>query len=433
MAQLSDDCFDPGTALLSLDQALTILHQRLKPVVPDEPCALSRAAGRILANDVMATRSVPPTDNSAVDGYAVRHADLRTDTASTLTVVGRATAGHPWPGHLQAGQAVRIFTGAVMPAGADTILMQEDCVQTNDTVTVSPGIRVGANRRQAGEDVMAGQVLITAGRRLRPADIGLLAAQGLAEVAVRRRLRVAVLSTGDEVHEPGAVAPHDAIYDANRYMLVALLDGLAMDTLDLGILPDTTAAISEALARAAHGPDAADVVITSGGMSVGEEDHMRAAVAAVGRLDFWRLAIKPGRPVAMGAVDRHKANPAAAAGGEPLVFIGLPGNPVAVGVTFMRLARPALLRLAGATDTIPNPQGVSAGFAMAKKAGRREWVRVRLVKGPGDQMAAERFASDGAGILSSLAAADGLVELPEDTTQVTPGDLVTFYSYGELT
>jgi len=437
MAQLSNDCFVPGAPLISLDTALAILRQRLTPVVATESCALVAAAGRILSADIVATRDVPPTDNSAVDGYALRHGDLASGETTTLTVVGRAAAGHPWAGQVASGQAVRIFTGAAMPAGADTVMMQEDGREAAGNVTVAPGIKSGSNRRRAGEDVAVGQIVAPAGRRLRPAHVGLAAAQGLSQVMVYRRLTVAVFSTGDEVRDSNATGdstvPDGAIYDANRPMLLALLHGLGMATRDMGVLPDQPEAIGAALARAAHGPNASDVVITSGGMSVGAEDHMRAAVEAIGRLDFWRLAIKPGRPVAFGAIERQKANPAADSNGPPLIFIGLPGNPVAAVVTFLRLARPAVLRLAGGSEPEPLPLPVAAAFAMTKKPGRREWVRVRLIAGSDGRTTAERFPRDGAGILSSLAAADGLVELPEATTHVTKGDIVDFFSFGELT
>ena len=332
MAQLSDDCFAHGGALMPAAAALAELRARLAPVGERETVPLSEAAGRILAADLIADRDVPPHDNAAVDGYAVHFADLAADRDTELPVTGRAAAGHSLGRPARRGEAIRIFTGAVMPDGPDTVMMQEDCTSRGDVVVIRPGIGRGANRRRRGEDVRVGTIVLRDGQRLRPQDVGLAAALGRPAVPVYRRLRVAILSTGDEVHEPGTALPLGAVYDANRYALVALVKALGAAPTDLGILADEAAAIDAALTDAATGHD---LILTSGGMSVGEEDHIAGVVRARGSLYFWKLAIKPGRPVAMGQI-----------GGTPL--IGLPGNPAAMMVTFLRLARPALLRLAGA-------------------------------------------------------------------------------------
>ncbi|HYU13412.1 MAG TPA: molybdopterin molybdotransferase MoeA, partial [Stellaceae bacterium] len=325
MAQLSEDCFAFGGALLGVDAALALIDERVTPVVGEEIVLLGEACGRILARDLVAQIDVPPHANSAVDGYAVAHADLLPDRDTVLPVGGRAAAGHPLGRPAARGEAIRIFTGAPMPDGTDTGMMQEDCVvEEEGRVRLAPGIRKGANRRHAGEDVARGAVALPTGRRLKPADLGLAAALGNDRLPVFRALRVALLSTGDEVREPGGALAPGAIYDANRVMLMALLRGLGCAVSDLGIRPDRAAALTDTLAAASAEHD---LIVTSGGVSTGEEDHVRAAIERLGRIDFWRLAIKPGRPVALGQVN-----------GVPL--IGLPGNPVAAALTFAILARP---------------------------------------------------------------------------------------------
>jgi len=416
MAQLSDDCFAFGGALTPLDDALALLEERISVVAETETAPLRSALGRILAEDIRAGRSVPPHDNSAVDGYAVRFAELDPDGETRLPVIGRIAAGDsPLLADPGAHGAVRIFTGAVMPAGFDTVMMQEDCREDGDTVRIAPGIKQGANRRFAGEDVEEGAMILSAGQRLRPQDLGLAASVGLADLPVRARLRAALFSTGNELREPGAAAGAGAVYDANRFALAGLLEQLGCAVTDLGILPDELAAIAEALAAAGA---AHDLVLTSGGVSVGEEDHVRAAVESLGQIHFWRLAIKPGRPVALGQIGRTP-------------FVGLPGNPVAVMVTFLRFARPLIDRLSGAAVHVPKTFPVRAGFDHRKKANRREWVRATL-EPCNDGWTARKFARQGAGILSSMTAASGLVELPEDATDIRAGMTVDFLPFSEL-
>jgi molybdopterin molybdotransferase len=415
MAQLSDDCFAFGSALLTVAGALAEIEARVAPVVETETVPLSAAAGRILARDIIATMNIPPHDNSAVDGYAVAHADLIPDRDTVLPVTGRAAAGHPLDRPARRGEAIRIFTGAPMPEGTDTVMMQEDCAVEEGRVRLKPGIRPGANRRHAGEDIAEGEVVLPVGQRLRAPDLGLGAALGHRELYVFRRLRVALLSTGDEVCDPGVPLPQGAIYDANRFMLAALLAGLGCAVSDLGIRPDREAAIVDALATASAQHD---LIVTSGGVSTGEEDHVKSAVERLGNLHFWRLAIKPGRPVALGQV-----------GGVPL--IGLPGNPVAVIVTFLVLARPLIAKLAGATTSEPRLSPVRAGFGYRKKPGRREYLRANLER-DGRDVVAVKYARDGAGILSSIVRSDGLVILDEATSELTVGTMVDFLPFSEV-
>jgi molybdopterin molybdotransferase len=409
MAQLSDDCFAFGGALMRADAALALLTERVRPIVGTERVSLIEASGRILAEDLIAERSVPPHDNAAVDGYAVRHADLG-EGETRLPISARVAAGQ-WIEAVEPGQTVRIFTGAPMPEGLDSIFMQEDCRVEDGFVILPPGLKPGSNRRKAGEDVKQGAPLLSAGTRLRPQEAGLIAAQGRTEVLVFQRLRVALFSTGDELREPGQALPPGAIYDANRFMLAAQLREMGCAVVDLGILPDRLADIAAAMARAAA---EADAIVTSGGMSTGEEDHVRAAVEAAGQIHFWRLAIRPGRPVAFGTAHGR-------------AFVGLPGNPVAALVTCLRFARPVLLRLAGQSQVAPLMVKASANFSVKKKLGRREWLRCRL--GPGGAL--ERFPKDGAGILSSLSYADGLAEIPEEVTAINPGDLLDFLPFND--
>ncbi|HTZ35159.1 MAG TPA: gephyrin-like molybdotransferase Glp [Stellaceae bacterium] len=415
MAQLSDDCFAFGGALLGVDEALALIAERVVAVVGEETAPLAEALGRILAHDLVAERDVPPHPNSAVDGYAIAHADLAADRDTVLPVTGRAAAGHPLGRAMARGEAIRIFTGAPMPEGADTVMMQEDCRFADGKVTLTPGIRPGANRRRAGEDVAAGEVALAAGRRLKPADLGLAAALGRDRLAVRSRLRVALLSTGDEVREPGAPLPPGAIYDANRVMLASLLRRLDCRVSDLGICADREAGLVDRLAEAAA---AHDLIVTSGGVSTGEEDHVRSAIERLGRLDFWRLAIKPGRPVALGQVK-----------GVPL--LGLPGNPVAAALTFAIVGRPLILHLAGAADGPPATFRVRAGFAYKKRKGRREYVRATLQR-DGDGVIAHKYPKDGAGILSSIVHTQGFAIVPETVERLAPGDAVEFLPYAEI-
>ena len=420
MAQLSDDCFAFGGKLLPVDELESIIAQRIAPVGETETVPLHRAIGRAVAQDVLAPISLPPFDNSAVDGYAVRHTDLSADGETRLRVVGRLQAGSAAVRALDAGEAIRLFTGAPMPPGADTVFMQEDVRADGDAVIVPPGLKGGANRRLAGEDTRAGTVAIPAGRVIGSRHVALLAGLGLTQVAVRRRVRVAVFSTGNEVVEPGGARGGAGIFDANRYLLAGLIEQSGAQASDLGILRDEQDSLAAALKAAARDHD---LIVTSGGVSTGEADYVRDAVEKIGTLVFWRVAIKPGRPVALGVI---------AGKGNDAAFVGLPGNPVAAYVTYARVLRPLILRLAGAEPQPLVPLPVRAAFTYKKKKDRREYVRVALRHAADGSLEAVKHPQDGAGVITSLTETDGLVELPEALTRVEPGTMVGFLPYAVI-
>ncbi len=416
MAQLTDDCFAFSGPLLPIADMEKLIVDRVQPVTETQSVALNGARGRVLAGAVIAPIDLPPFDNSAVDGYAVRHRDLDPIGETRLAISGRLTAGSAATAPIAAGEAIRIFTGAPTPVGADTVFMQEDVRLDGQTVIVPAGLKLGANRRLAGEDVRRGAIVLPTGRRLSAADVALAAAIGLTRLDVRRRVRVALFSTGNEIVEPGAARPDAALYDANRYLLTGMLERLGAMVTDLGILRDDPAALARAISAAASGHD---LVLTSGGVSTGEADHVRDAIEQTGRLVFWRVAIKPGRPVAMGVV-----------GGA--AFMGLPGNPVAAFVTFACVVRPLLLRLAGAAPEPLTALPVRLAFAYKKKKGRREYVRVALRPAADGTVEAVKHPQEGAGVITSLTETDGLAELAEDATTVERGSTVGFLSYAAL-
>jgi molybdopterin molybdotransferase len=417
MAQLSDDCFAFGGPMMSVDEAVAIIAARVTAVQDVETVDLRHADGRILATGVAAPLPLPPFTNSAVDGYAVRIGDLPLTEEQSVPVTGRVQAGASAQGLVKPGHAMRIFTGAPMPEGADTVFMQEDVrLDGAGRVVLPTGLKAGANVRPAGEDIAAGTIALAAGQRLRPQDVALAAAFGLTEIEVRRRIRVAVFSTGNELVSPGAPRAAAQLFDSNRFMLMAMLARLGCEVSDLGILRDDRVSLASALKKVAG---AHDLILTTGGVSTGEEDHVKAGVESVGTLVLWRMAIKPGRPVAMGIID-----------GTPL--IGLPGNPVASFVTFVHVVRPIVLALAGALQQQLTPIPIRAAFTYKKKIARREYVRVHLRKGADGVLEAVKFPREGAGLLSSLVETDGLVELGEDITKVEPGQMVGFLAYASL-
>ena len=416
MAQLSDDCFAFGGPMMSVDEAVGIITSRVAAVKERETVALGEADGRVLACDVAAPLPLPPFTNSAVDGYAVQSRDLPQAKERAFPVTGRVAAGASAKA-AQPGHAVRIFTGAPMPDGTDTVFMQEDVrIDEAGHVVLPAGLKPGANVRPAGEDVPQGRVALKAGQRLRPQDVALAAAFGLTQIEVVMRLRVAVFSTGDELASPGAPRAATQLFDSNRFMLMAMLKRLGCEVSDLGILRDERAPLANALKQVAARHD---LILTTGGVSTGEEDHVKAGVESAGTLVLWRMAIKPGRPVAMGII-----------GGTP--FIGLPGNPVASFVTFVHVVRPTVLALSGAIATPLDPMPVRSAFSYRKKSGRREYVRVNLRKAPDGALEAVKFPREGAGLLSSLVDTDGLVELGETVTGVEPGETVGFLGYASL-
>ena len=422
MAQLTDDCFAFNGPLLPVAEAEQLIGARVTPVSGEELVPLRAALGRVLSTSLIAPVNLPPFDNSAVDGFAVGAEDIDGARERRLAIVDRIAAGQVATRAVKSGEAVRIFTGAPMPPGADTVFMQEDCRIDGTHVVVPPGLSRGANRRLAGEDIRAGAVALPAGRRLSAQDVALGAALGLTTIEVRRRVRVALFSTGNEIAEPGSPLSDAALYDSNRYLLAAAVARFGAEVTDLGILRDEPKALARAIAAAAVDHD---LVLTSGGVSTGEADYVRSAVESIGRIVFWRVAIKPGRPVAMGVIPGGET-------GEAAAFVGLPGNPVAVFVTFIRVVRPLLLRLAGA---LPEPlvaMPARAVFAYKKRKGRREYVRVTLRKGADGMIDAVKFPQDGAGVLTSLTQTDGLAELGEEVTNIEPGAIVGFLPYASL-
>jgi len=404
--------FSAQSGFMRVEEALALLAARVQPLDGVETVAVADALGRVLAEDVVSAVNVPPHDNSAVDGWGFAAAARPVD--GRMPVAGTVAAGHPFAGIVPPGSAVRILTGAPVPQGVDTIAMQEDCSGDAQAVSV-PALKAGANLRETGEDVRAGAIVLEAGIRLRPQDLGLAAATGRTHLVVRRRLKAALFSTGDEIREPGAPLPPGCIYDTNRTTAAGLLRGLGCQVTDLGILPDKRDLITAKLAEAARDHD---LILTSGGVSVGDEDHVKAAVEANGALHFWKLAIKPGRPVALGAIGNA-------------AFVGLPGNPVAVMVTFMLIARALVLGMMGVKDTAIARYRVEAGFAFKHKPGRREWLRARVRVDEG-RLVAEKFPSDGSGVLTSMVWSDGLVEVPEDQGDLAPGDVVAYIPYAEV-
>ncbi len=416
MTAAPDSRFAQAGPLMTAREALDLIARIARPVTCPEEVPLERAAGRILGGDIVSAMDVPPHANAAVDGYAFIHGDLAETGETVLAVTGRVAAGRSPRRPARRGEAVRIFTGAPMPEGCDTVAMQENVRLEGGGVVLDRRTRRGANRREAGEDIRRGSVILKAGRRLTPFDIGLAASVGLASLPCRRALEVALFSTGDEVTEPGGVLAPGAIFDANRHAVKALLEAIGCRVTDLGILPDDGPRTRDAIREAAGGHHA---LVTSGGVSVGDEDHVQKTVRDLGTLHAWYMAIKPGRPLVLGELGRT-------------VFIGLPGNPAAAMVTFLRFARPLLLRLGGATDVEPATFPVRSAFARDKKGGRREYVRVHLARSPGGVLEAHAYAREGAGLLTSLARTDGLAELPEAMTRLEAGDEVEVLPFSEV-
>jgi molybdopterin molybdotransferase len=403
-----------GAPALSVDEARSRILTELVPVAGVEKLALRSALGRVLARDALSPVAVPAHTNSAVDGYALRGADLPAAGETQLHVVGTAWAGRPFEAGVKAGECVRIMTGAPMPAGTDTAVMQETVEALGDAIRVGQGHRTGENVRAAGEDLARGAVAVAAGRRLLPAELGLLASIGQGEVAAFRRLRVAFFSTGDELRSIGEPLGPGEIYDSNRYTLYGMLTRLGVDILDLGVIPDTREAVRQAFLDAAA---AADVVITTGGVSVGEADYVKETLASIGSVSFWQISMKPGRPLAFGRI------------GEA-AFFGLPGNPVAVMVAFYQFVQPALRRMQGERgDVMPESFRVRSASPFKKRAGRTEFYRAVLARTDDGELTVRSIGHQGSGILRSMSLANCFVVLPHETGNVEPGALVEVQSF----
>lgn len=400
--------------MLSYEQALEQLLAAARPVAETRHVPITAAAGRVLAQAQVSTVNVPPLDNSAMDGYAVRLADVP-QIGVTLPVSQRIPAGTVGSA-LQAATAARIFTGAPVPPGCDAVIMQERCEAVGDNVVINHVPRAGENIRRSGEDIATGSEILPAGIRLRAQEIALAASAGLPELPVHRRVRVGMFFTGDELVQPGEPLPPGAIYNSNRYALRALLEGLGCEVRDLGSVPDRLDATRDALRRAAADND---LIVTSGGVSVGEEDHVKPAVEAEGRLDMWKIAIKPGKPLAFGEVNKPE--------GGTAWFIGLPGNPVAAFVTCLMLVRPFILRLQGVDKVVPKTLPLTADFTWSRPDSRLEFLRARI----NDEGHVELYTNQGSAVVTSLCWSDGLVLNPPGCT-VQPGDTVRFIPFSEL-
>lgn len=404
------DCCS-SSDLLSVDQAIDKILSQAAPVEQVETVGILDALNRVLAVDLYSTIDVPGYDNSAMDGYAVNSEDCST-SGSELPVTQRIPAGQAGA-ELEKGAAARIFTGAPIPAGADAVVMQEMCQQVEDKVVINTVVEAGCNVRQAGEDIKRDSIVLSAGSRLRPQELGLLASVGLAEFKVKRRLKVATFFTGDEIVAPGQALSPGQIYNSNRYTLSGLLQAMNCEIIDLGIVPDTLEATMQVLKQAA---ESADVVITSGGVSVGEEDYVRIALEQLGQLSMWRIAMKPGKPVAFGRVGNA-------------MFMGLPGNPVSVFVTFLVLARALILKMQGVDDVMLKRVSVIADFDWPKIQ-RQEYLRVQLIQKDG-RTVAQIYPHQGSGVLSSASWADGMVEVSVGK-KINKGDAVEYLSFEGL-
>ena len=399
------DCYD-DPELLPAAEALARIDARVGTLTESEEVELRDALGRVLAADVVSPIAVPGHTNSAMDGYAFARSELPVRGTGRFRLLGTAWAGRPYFHDVPTGCTVRVMTGAMMPAGTDTVVMQEHVECSGDRVSVTSGHRTGQNVREAGEDFERGTRVAREGKRIYPAELGLLASLGIARVAVRRRLRVATFSTGDELRSIGQTLDPGTIYDSNRYTIAGMLGRLGVDVIDLGIVLDERAAIRDAFVQAA---EQGDVIISSGGASTGEADYVRETLAALGQVGFWRIAIRPGRPLAFGRVD-------------DAVFFGLPGNPVAVMVTFYQFVQPALLRLMGQRPVEATPlMRATCRSRLRKKPGRVEYYRAVLSREPDGTPVVHHTGKTGSGLLHTMSDANCFILLPEDSGSVEPG------------
>ncbi|MEM7407004.1 MAG: gephyrin-like molybdotransferase Glp [Pseudomonadota bacterium] len=407
--RIQPNCEGEDPDLLPVSIAYERIAGSLIPITETESVPLTETRGRVLSDEIIAPHDVPPHRNSAMDGYAVCEADLPKNGIRTLKVVGTAWAGKPYKGEMRTGETVRVMTGARMPDEANTVVMQEQAEQTGDTIRIDNRHKVGQNVRQAGEDLRVGASVLPAGRRIGPAELGLLASLGLERVRCFRRLRVAVFSTGDEVRIPGQPLESGAIYDSNRYTLRAMLERFQIELHDLGVLPDDRDAMRAALDDAGRNTD---VIVTSGGVSAGAADFVKPTLEELGQVGFWKIAIRPGRPLAFGRI-----NSAA--------FFGLPGNPVAVMVTFYQFVREALRALAGETDPHPEPLfDVTLKSRLRKKPGRIEYYRAVVERAGNGALTVRATGATGSGLLHTMSDANCFIVLPEEADTQEPGATV---------
>ena len=417
MSRLPNDCFSAPEEMIQTVEALILIKQSLKTVVGIENAFLQEAMGRILAEDITAPLSLPPQDNSAVDGYAFAFNDYKASAGIPFYVVGCSKAGTPFSGTLKTGQCLKILTGAVVPDGTDTIAMFEDCTEEDTGILLPAGLSLGTNVRKAGEDVQKGNIILEKGTKLRPTEIARIASLGYSQVRIYQPLTLGLFSTGDELVEPGNKLGLGQIFDSNRYLLRSLFQKFGVTVKDYGIIPDDLPTLKNALKTAAK---ECQMIVTSGGISIGDEDHVKQAVSKIGKLDFWRVAIKPGRPIALGTI-------------QNAAFLGLPGNPVSALVCAIEFGFTIARCLMGQTQShTPSRMIVPAHFTMEKKAGRREWLRGRYSFSKSQAGSVEAFHSTGSGLISSLTWANGLIEIPEDITNIEMGDPVHFIPFGEL-
>lgn len=401
-------------AMLSMDEALSYLLAQARPVVEIEQVETRAALGRVLAQTQISSLHVPPLDNSAMDGYAINCSDLAADTGKSLPISQRIPAGTVG-GPLKADTAARIFTGAPIPPGADAVVMQEECTAEGDAVTINVKPVAGQNIRRAGEDIATGAEILVPGTRIRPQEMGLAASVGIAKLPVFRKLRVAMFFTGDEIVMPGESLAPGQIFNSNRFSLTGLLQALGCEVTDFGIVPDNLEATVEVLQQASQN---ADLVVTSGGVSVGEEDYVKAAVERLGKLEMWRIAMKPGKPLAYGNVNKAS-------------FIGLPGNPVSALITFCLFVRPFILSCQGVKKVMPRSCMLRADFEWPKPDKRREFLRAQLSQAEDGETTATIFPHQGSGVLTSTVWADGVLDIPSGKT-VARGDRVKFISFSEM-
>jgi molybdopterin molybdotransferase len=403
-------------ALLPVAEAKRHILDLVTPVATRERVGVRDALDRVLAEDIQSAVAVPSYDNSAMDGYAVLGADLPATGETELTLVGKSFAGVPYDGSVSPGQCVRIMTGAAMPAGADTVIMQEDVTTSGDGVRIRAGHRPGQNVRRAGEDIRAGSVVLRAGQHVGPAELGLLASVGIAELNVLRRIRVAFFSTGDELRGVGDKLEYGQIFDSNRYTLFGMLKRLGVELIDMGVIRDRREDVRRAFADAAA---VADAIITSGGVSVGEADYVKETLETMGQVDFWRIAMKPGKPLAVGRIDQA-------------YFFGLPGNPVSVMATFYQFVRPALEKLMGTQPSAPLILKLPCEVALRKQPGRLEYQRGVLQRGVDGTLSVATTGGQDSHLLTSMSRADCFIILPADNAGVAAGDLVDVQPFAGL-